>query len=144
LPQCFAVVLLPAKGRMPGSLMMRIAHAVVLATGLSLPVAALAAVTPAKPIGPPQNCVQIANIQQTRVIDNKTIDFIMKDGRVLRNTLPNSCPPLGIMKSFGYKTSQAQLCNVDIITVITQGAGPVRSNSCGLGMFTPIEAPPKK
>jgi hypothetical protein len=123
--------------------MMRNVFAVFLAF---TPVVALAASPPAPvtPIGEPQNCVFIANIRETRVIDNKTIDFIMRDGRVLRNTLPNSCPPLGIMKSFGYETSQSQLCNVDIITVITQGAGPVRSNKCGLGQFTPIEAPAKK
>lgn len=122
---------------------MRIAVAMMLAMGMA-PAAALAAAAPAKPSGSVQNCVYLANIHQTRVVDNKTIDFIMNDGRVLRNTLPNSCPQLAINKSFGYKTSLSQLCNVDIITVIVQGAGPVRGASCGLGQFTPIETPAKQ
>jgi hypothetical protein len=106
--------------------------------------AAAPAAPPPKALGPAQNCVQIANIQQTKVVDDRTIDFNMRDGRVLRNTLPNSCPGLKINRSFAYKTSQSQLCNVDIITVVVQGAGPVRGASCGLGSFTPIEVPPKK
>ncbi len=107
---------------------------------------ALAASPPApppKPVGPPQTCVQITNIGQTTVVDDRTIDFAMKDGRVLRNNLPNNCPGLKINRSFGYETSLAQLCNVDIITVIVQGAGPRRGASCGLGKFTPIKLPPK-
>jgi hypothetical protein len=88
--------------------------------------------------------VFIPNIQQTRVVDDRTIDFIMRDGRVLRNNLPNSCGGLKVNRSFAYETSQSQLCNVDIITVVVQGAGPVRGASCGLGSFTPIELPPKK
>jgi hypothetical protein len=106
--------------------------------------AAAPAAPPPKALGPAQNCVQIANIQQTRVVDDRTIDFNMRDGRVLRNSLPNTCAGLKINRSFAYETSQAQLCNVDIITVVVQGAGPVRGASCGLGKFTPIEAPPKK
>jgi hypothetical protein len=106
--------------------------------------AATAAAPPPKALGPEQNCVLIPSIQQTRVVDDRTIDFVMNDGRVLRNNLPNNCPGLKINRSFGYKTSQSQLCNVDIITVVVQGAGPVRGASCGLGKFTPIEAPPKK
>ena len=107
--------------------------------------AALAATAPAapKPVGPEQNCVLLSNIQQTKVIDDRTIDFVMKDGRVLRNTLPNTCGGLKVNRSFGYKTSQNQLCNVDIITVVVQGAGPRRGASCGLGNFTPIKLPPK-
>jgi hypothetical protein len=91
-----------------------------------------------------QKCVFIANIQQTRVVDDRTIDFVMNDGRMLRNNLPNACPGLKINRSFAYRTSQSQLCNVDIITVVVQGAGPVRGASCGLGSFTPIEVPAKK
>lgn len=122
-----------------------IANSVALVTALAASGAALAATQPAAPkaVGPEQNCVLLSNIQQTRVVDDRTIDFTMNDGRVLRNNLPNSCPGLKINRSFGYKTSQNQLCNVDIITVVVQGAGPVRGASCGLGNFTPIKLPPK-
>ena len=101
--------------------------------------AARAPTPPATVIGPDVGCVQLSNIRETRVRDSKTIDFIMRDGKWFRNTLPNSCPQLGFERSFGYQTSINQLCNVDIITVIIQGAGSPRGASCGLGKFTPIE-----
>jgi hypothetical protein len=96
-------------------------------------------VPPAKVIGPDVTCLQMPNIRQTMVRDDQTIDFIMRDGRWFRNTLPMRCPQLGFERAFSYQTSITQLCNVDIITVIVQGAGTRRGASCGLGKFTPIE-----
>jgi hypothetical protein len=101
------------------------------------------AAPPAAAPGSAQDCVFLANIKQSRVIDDTTIDFVMKDGRTLRNTLPNTCPGLGMNRAFGYETSLSQLCNVDIITVIVQGGGPRKGASCGLGAFTPIAGPAK-
>ncbi len=98
----------------------------------------------ATPIPPPVatgasvDCVNLQNIRETRVIDDNTIDFILRDGKVLRNTLPQGCPQLGFERAFSYQTSISQLCSVDIITVIQQGGGLRRGASCGLGKFTPI------
>lgn len=117
---------------------MRAAVLAMFACALAAPALAMPTATPAA-----KSCVNIANIRDTRVIDNRTIDFVMSDGKVLRNNLPNTCPGLKINRSFGYATSQSQLCNVDIITVIVQGGGPNRGASCGLGQFTPIETPTK-
>jgi hypothetical protein len=91
------------------------------------------------PAGEPVNCVQISQIRSTRVIDDQTIDFHMRGGAVLRNTLPNRCPGLGFERAFSYSTSINQLCNVDIITVVNQGGGPRRGASCGLGQFVPVK-----
>jgi len=116
---------------------------IVIATVLLLAATAAQAqrgpVPPAKVIGPDVMCVQIPTIRQTLVRDDKTIDFVMRDGRWFRNTLPNRCPQLGFERAFSYQTSITQLCNVDIITVIVQGAGSRQGASCGLGKFTPIE-----
>lgn len=101
--------------------------------------AAKTPLAPAKAIGPDVACVQLQNIRETRVRDDQTIDFIMRDGRWFRNTLPNRCPQLGFERAFSYQTSINQLCSVDIITVVVQGAGARRGTSCGLGKFTPIE-----
>ncbi len=90
--------------------------------------------------GKATDCVQLQQIRESRVIDDKTIDFIMRDGRVLRNSLPYSCPSLGFEKAFTYSTSLSQLCSVDIITVINQGGGIRRGASCGLGKFVPVPA----
>jgi hypothetical protein len=94
------------------------------------------------PDGEPQACVQISQIRSTRVIDDQTIDFQMRSGRILRNTLPNRCPGLGFERAFSYRTSIPQLCNVDIITVVVQGGGPQIGASCGLGMFVPVKPAP--
>ncbi len=102
----------------------------------ALPPAAVAATA-----GREENCVQIQNIREARVRDDKTIDFILRDGRTMRNSLPYSCPSLGFEKAFSYATSLSQLCSVDIITVINQGGGGIRTGaSCGLGKFVPQPA----
>jgi len=89
-----------------------------------------------KPTGETVDCVQIRNIQNTRVLDDRTIDFVMNNRQVYRNTLPNSCPSLAFEERFMYKTSLSQLCSVDIITVLQQwGGGLAPGASCGLGKF---------
>ncbi len=99
---------------------------------------------PATVTGEPVSCVLLQNIRETKVRDDSTIDFIMRNGKVYRNTLPNSCPQLGFERSFTYATSISQLCSVDVITVLQQGGGLRRGASCGLGQFTPIERPARK
>lgn len=91
------------------------------------------------PSGKAVNCVHLRQIQHTRVRDDRTIDFHMINGKIYRNTLPNSCPGLGFEEKFSYKTSLSQLCNVDIITVLySTGGGLDRGASCGLGKFQPM------
>ena len=82
-------------------------------------------------------CVALSAIREAKVIDDTTIDFHMRDGRVLRNSLPAACPSLGFERAFTYSTSLNQLCSTDIIRVITQGGGPRLGASCGLGRFVP-------
>ena len=101
--------------------------------------AAVPAAGPAAP-GKQENCVQIQNIREALVRDDKTIDFILRDGRTLRNSLPYACSGLGFEKAFSYATSLSQLCSVDIITVINQGGGIRSGASCGLGKFAPVTA----
>lgn len=96
----------------------------------------------AKPVGKPQSCVPLQQIRETRVRDDQTIDFYMNGRKVLRNTLPNSCPQLGFEERFAYKTSLSQLCSTDIITVL-QSPGLSRGASCGLGQFQEVTLPPK-
>lgn len=92
----------------------------------------------ATPAGPARNCIPIAQISESRVRDDWTIDFRL--GRQwYRNSLPLRCNSLGFERTFGYATSQSQLCNVDIITVLqTGGGGAGPRGSCGLGQFQPV------
>ena len=96
----------------------------------------------ARPSGRAVSCLQTTQIRETRVRDDQTIDFYLRNGRVYRNTLPQSCPQLGFERRFAYRTSINQLCSVDIITVLRlppTGAGP----SCGLGEFQPVTGAPR-
>ena len=116
-----------------------------LAVAATTTLPALAAAPPpeAKVVGDAISCVNIRGIRQTKVRDDQTIDFMMNGGKVYRNTLPNRCPQLGFERAFGYETSQSQVCNVEIITVLVQAGGIRRGASCGLGKFTPVELAPK-
>lgn len=86
--------------------------------------------------GEPVNCVSTGSIDTTRVHDDRTIDFVMRDGTVYRNTLPASCGPLGFEKRFAYRTTTARLCSTDTITVLQSGG--VNGPTCGLGEFVPV------
>jgi hypothetical protein len=88
--------------------------------------------------GKPVSCVQTTNIRSTSVHGDSVIDFHMNNGKVYRNTLPNSCPSLGFEERFLYRTSISQLCSVDIITVL-QSPGLSQGASCGLGEFQPVK-----
>lgn len=87
-----------------------------------------------------QRCVSLHAIRNTRVIDGSTIVFEMGGNKALVNRLPRKCPGLAFEKRFAYKTSLSQLCNTDVITVLTDIG---RGASCGLGFFEPWVAPEK-
>jgi len=85
-----------------------------------------------QPVGKAVPCVQTYRIDETRVRDSQTIDFVMKGGQVYRNRLPYSCSNLGFEESFAYSTPTQELCSSDAITVIPHGG------TCGLGLFQPV------
>jgi uncharacterized protein DUF6491 len=95
----------------------------------------------ARPVGEPVNCISLSRIRNTRVHDDRTIDFHMNGGQIYRNTLPHRCSGLGFEEAFSYETSLSQLCSTDIITVVRTGGGGISGPSCGLGQFQPIEFP---
>lgn len=86
-----------------------------------------------------ERCITIRSIRQTKVVDDQTIIFYTTGSRNYKNRLPHSCSGLAIADSFSYKTSQTQLCSVDIITVLNRmGSDFSPGPSCGLGEFEPI------
>jgi hypothetical protein len=93
-----------------------------------------------QPAGEAVSCIQIARIRSTHVIDNRTIDFRLSNGKVYRNTLSSSCPGLGYQEAFSYRTSQSSLCSVDIIRVLYNTGGRLEDGAgCGLSKFQPME-----
>jgi hypothetical protein len=95
-------------------------------------------------VGEPIDCIMPSRLRSTDVRDDRTIDFVMDNGDVYRNTLPNNCPSLGFEERFSYKLSTSQLCSVDSITVLqTAGGGFMQGPSCGLGKFQKMSKPTK-
>jgi hypothetical protein len=99
-------------------------------------------VPPATPAGKAESCIPLQSIRETRVRDDRTIDFYMRGGKVYRNVLPGKCPQLGFEERFAYQTSLNQLCSTDIITVLTM-PNATRGASCGLGQFQPVTGAPR-
>ena len=88
-------------------------------------------------VGEPVNCVSTGSIDNTRVHDDRTIDFHLLGGDVYRNTLPHRCPSLGFEERFAYRTNSSQLCSVDVIAVLYSDGQ--RGAGCGLGPFLPVK-----
>jgi hypothetical protein len=98
------------------------------------------AVATANPVAPPVSCVEQARIAGTAVRDDRTIDFSLDDGRLMRNRLPQVCEGLAAGR-FIYRSSTDRLCSTDTITLV-RSDGSARS-SCGLGSFQHIVIPPR-
>ena len=95
------------------------------------------AVPAATTAGEPVDCVPLRNIRETRVRDDRTIDFVMRNGKVYRNDLGIACPRLGFERRFLFKTTIGSVCAVDTITVLeTSNLSP--GPTCGLGKFQPV------
>lgn len=77
-----------------------------------------------------RDCLRTHEIRNTRVLDDKTILFVMRDRKVWKNTLEGTCPSLAFYESFSYSVHNGSLCSSDWIQVF----GGV-SFSCGLGRF---------
>lgn len=125
----------------------------ILALGLSfVPLSAMAGGDKAEKLakalekyektGKVERCVTLNRIRTSRVIDDNHILFIMKGKKAYLNTLPHRCSRLGFERSFSYKVSFNQLCNVDIITVF-DSTGGIQGPSCGLGKFVEYKKKPK-
>ena len=113
---------------------------------IALAVAAIAApvtaretgVPAATPSGKPIDCVRLNDIRETHVRSDQVIDFELRDRKILRNTLPYSCPSLGFEERFTYSVTNGELCAVDTITVLESAGGLSRGATCGLGNFQPV------
>lgn len=85
----------------------------------------------------PQACVIVRRINDTVVVDDKTVLFYMRGGDIYENFLKRSCPGLGRAKSFSYGVTAGRLCGSDMITVFDPFS-PQPGQTCGLGEFRPV------
>ena len=93
----------------------------------------------ATPDGPPRQCLQTSQIRETRVRNDRVIDFVTNGGKVYRNTLDMPCPQLGFEKRFSHKSPLDQYCSTDTITVLMQAGGLQPGATCGVSEFQPVK-----
>jgi len=88
-----------------------------------------------------KRCIGLIRIDKTEVIDDQTILFYMRGGEIYKNALPHRCIGLQNERTFMYRTTISELCDLDVVTVLyNQGFGFTPGASCGLGRFYPISA----
>jgi hypothetical protein len=98
------------------------------------------ALEPVRAIGAPIDCVNTYSIRDTKIVDDRTIDFKMSGNKTYRNVLPFSCSGLRFEERFSYHPTNSRLCSVDIIRVLNNYAGQLQEGAgCGLGKFQQIE-----
>lgn len=86
-----------------------------------------------------EHCVNVRMIARTEIITDDAILFRMRGDDLYLNRLPHRCPGLDRGDAFMYRTSVGQLCDLDIITTLSNmGFGFTPGISCGLGMFYPV------
>ncbi len=124
---------------------MRHATAVLSFSSLALVGGFTIAACAASPSGPGSNatavtespiCLSAHLIDHTQAVDDNTLLFMMRDGKVWKNTLIGRCVGLSFNQGFAYDTSTDDICsNRQSIRLLHSGA------LCELGAFTPV--PPK-
>jgi len=83
-------------------------------------------------------CVSARDVDHTSVLSDNEILYVMKSGKIWKNTLRKSCPGLGFERAFSETIVADGICsNRQMITVINRGT------PCFLGAFTPYTPPPK-
>lgn len=109
---------------------------VLLVLGLMTTAQAKRPVPVYQPTGEVKSCLNVSQFDSTRVLDDQTIIFKLKNRKLYRNTLPHSCPRLGFHEAFSYEVSGSSLCDVDVIRVFEPHFQGV---TCGLGKFEEVK-----
>ena len=86
--------------------------------------------------GAPVSCVNQRDLQGNRSVGEGAIIFDGRGDLIYVNRPPAGCPDLDFGRALVTRTTSAQLCRGDIVTVIdpVSGAG---YGGCGLGDFVP-------
>ncbi|MCW3835127.1 DUF6491 family protein [Sphingomonas canadensis] len=115
---------------------------ILIAAGLLLAAAAPASqkneAPEATPDGEAVSCLSLSQIRETKVRNDKVIDFVTSGNKVYRNELPSACPGLGFSKAFVHKSSTSNYCSTDTITVF-DSSSHIPGATCGLGKFQPVK-----
>jgi hypothetical protein len=87
-------------------------------------------------IGETESCLRTRSVRRTKVIDDSTIAFFMRNGDVYVNMMPRTCPQLASAGRFAYEARGGRLCNIDQISVLLRFGGRLEQGfSCRLGDY---------
>ncbi len=79
-------------------------------------------------------CLNVTEIRSSQAVDNRTIIYRMKDGKVWRNTLAAPCPELVSFSAGAY----SQELHTDYLCANTQQITLKSGMVCQLGEFTRV------
>ena len=84
-----------------------------------------------------QQCISLQRIDQTPIIDNKTILVDLRGGGYKRIDIRNRCPGLKSEGRYTYSTSISKLCKQDALTVLSSDGSPI--GTCLIEKIVSIE-----
>ncbi len=112
----------------------------VIASGATSGSSSKKAPEPVRAVGEPIDCLYTNLIRDTKIIDDRTIEFATSGGKTYRNTLPYSCSGLRYEERFSYRPTNGRLCSIDVIRVLNNYGGSLQEGAgCGLGKFQLVE-----
>ncbi len=84
------------------------------------------------------DCIARRDIVSTRILDDRQIDYRLRDGHRLRNTLTASCRYLAYEDRFDYSAASDRVCPGDHIFVPNRewAHGEYVGSTCSLGNFS--------
>ena len=88
--------------------------------------------------GVAQRCIYVNRIDQTRIVDERSILFFMRDRTVLQNVLRKSCAGLRKSDRIEYDVVHGKLCADELVRQLIEVGGYTPGGLCKIGMFVPI------
>jgi len=85
-----------------------------------------------------QRCIYVDRLDRTRVVDERSILFFMRDHSVLQNVLPKACVGLRKSDPIAYDVVNNKLCANELVRQLVGAGVYSRGAVCPLGMFVPI------
>jgi len=90
------------------------------------------------PTGETVDCIDIARIARSRILNDQNLFFEIKGGTRYINRLDTRCPGLVTERSYTYSLPTRKLCKEDVIRVFQPETGATRG-TCLLGPFRIVE-----
>jgi hypothetical protein len=86
-----------------------------------------------------QTCIRHSQLRRTKVLGDRNIVFVTRNGSIFNNELPRQCPSMRRNALLNYAVDGGDMCAGDSFQVLWQvGTNYMPAFVCQLGMFAPI------